>query len=186
MIAVVRSEWLKLRTTAIPWVLAGIALVITGLFVLVYFLNHGAGGGGQRQAIDNGWGPPHPAYPHTVVQLRDLLGRSLPGYIFALLLGVLIITVEFRHKTVTTAFLVTPRRWRFVLGKLLMAAIAGIVLAISYVGGQVAQTVVHVPSATAGIFQAMMLFFILASDVLVRRRIRIDWGGAAKTAGARS
>jgi len=64
--------------------------------------------------------------------------------------------------------------------------LAGIVLAISYVGGQVAQTVVHVPSATAGIFQAMMLFFILASDVLVRRRIRIDWGGAAKTAGARS
>ena len=49
-------------------------------------------------------------------------------------------------------------------------------LAISYVGGQVAQTTVHVPSATAGIFQAMMLFFILASDVLVRRRIRIEWG----------
>ena len=48
--------------------------------------------------------------------------------------------------------------------------LAGIVLAISYVGGQVAQTTVHVPSATAGIFQAMMLFFILASDVLVRRR----------------
>ena len=143
MIAVVRSEWLKLRTTAIPWVLAGIALVITGLFVLVYFLNHGAGGGGQRQAIDNGWGPPHPAYPHTVVQLRDLLGRSLTGYIFALLLGVLIITVEFRHKTVTTSFLVTPRRWRFVLGKLLMAAIAGIVLAViliaaTLIGGGIA------------------------------------------------
>src|SRR6202034_4260459 len=53
------------------------------------------------------------------------------------------------------------------------AVVAGIVLAISYVGGQVAQTVVHVPNATAGIFQAMMLFLILASDVLVRRRIRI-------------
>ncbi len=46
--------------------------------------------------------------------------------------------------------------------------IAGIVLAITYVGGQVAQTVVHVPSATAGIFQATMLFLILASDVLVQ------------------
>jgi simple sugar transport system permease protein len=52
------------------------------------------------------------------------------------------------------------------------AMIAGIVLAITYVGGQVAQTVVHVPSATAGIFQATMLFLILASDVLVKRRIR--------------
>src|SRR6202167_782239 len=51
--------------------------------------------------------------------------------------------------------------------------IAGILLRVSYVGGQVAQTAVHVPNATAGIFQAMMLFLILASDVLVRRRIRI-------------
>jgi len=51
--------------------------------------------------------------------------------------------------------------------------IAGIVLAVSYVGGQVAQTTVHVPNASAGIFQALMLFFILASDILVRYRIRI-------------
>ena len=63
--------------------------------------------------------------------------------------------------------------------------LAGLVLAVCYVGGQVAQTVVHVPSATAGIFQAMMLFFILASDMLVRRRIRIDWGQTAHAAGAR-
>jgi simple sugar transport system permease protein len=53
------------------------------------------------------------------------------------------------------------------------ALIAGVVLAVTYVGGQVAQTVVHVPSSTAGIFQATMLFLILASDVLVKRRIRI-------------
>ncbi|MBI1417168.1 MAG: ABC transporter permease [Limimaricola sp.] len=50
--------------------------------------------------------------------------------------------------------------------------IAGIVLAVTYVGGQVAQTTVHIPNATAGIFQAMMLFLILASDVLVRYRLR--------------
>ena len=50
--------------------------------------------------------------------------------------------------------------------------IAGLVLAVSSVGGQVAQTAVHVPNATAGLFQAMMLFFILATDVLVRYRIR--------------
>jgi simple sugar transport system permease protein len=49
--------------------------------------------------------------------------------------------------------------------------IAGIVLAITYVGGQVAQTTVHVPSASGGIFQAMMLFLILAGDVLVRYRL---------------
>lgn len=51
--------------------------------------------------------------------------------------------------------------------------VAGIVLAVTYVGGQMAQTSVHIPNSTAGIFQAMMLFFILASDILVRYRIRL-------------
>lgn len=60
--------------------------------------------------------------------------------------------------------------------------IAGIVLAVTYVGGQVAQTSVHIPNATAGIFQAMMLFFILASDILVRYRVRFI--GAARTVAA--
>jgi simple sugar transport system permease protein len=65
------------------------------------------------------------------------------------------------------------------------AAVAGVVLAVTYVGGQVAQTVVHVPSSTAGIFQAMMLFLILASDVLVRRRIRIVSAAPGLPAAAR-
>jgi ABC-type uncharacterized transport system permease subunit len=51
--------------------------------------------------------------------------------------------------------------------------IAGIVLAVTFVGGQVAQTTVHIPNATAGIFQAMMLFFILASDIFVRYRLGV-------------
>jgi simple sugar transport system permease protein len=51
--------------------------------------------------------------------------------------------------------------------------IAGIVLADTYVGGQLAKTSVHIPDSTAGIFQAMMLFFILASDIFVRYRPRI-------------
>ncbi len=63
--------------------------------------------------------------------------------------------------------------------------LAGLILAVTYVGGQVAQTVVHVPEATAGIFQATMLFFILASDILVRYRLRLVRGARrAAAAGA--
>lgn len=62
--------------------------------------------------------------------------------------------------------------------------IAGIVLAVTYVGGQVAQTTVHIPNATAGIFQAMMLFFILASDILVRYRVRVIPSARAAVAAA--
>ncbi len=62
--------------------------------------------------------------------------------------------------------------------------IAGIVLAVTYVGGQVAQTSVHIPNSTAGIFQAMMLFFILASDILVRYRVRLVSSAKLETAAA--
>ena len=159
MIALVRSEWIKLRTTAVPWVLAAIALLITGLLILVYFVNHGDGGGGGPGGGGPGggvgFGPPDPSVPHTVQQLRNLIGRGIEGYLFALLLGVLIITTEFRHKTVTTSFLVTPRRSTFVIAKLLMAAIAGLVLAIvvlvaTVVGGGIAL------SATGGSFTALL------------------------------
>jgi hypothetical protein len=47
-----------------------------------------------------------------------------------MLLGVLCITTEFRHRTVTTSFLVTPRRSTFVAAKLLIAAILGAGLAV--------------------------------------------------------
>lgn len=49
---------------------------------------------------------------------------------------------------------------------------AGIVLAITFVGGEVAQTTIGLPNAATGIFQSMMLFFLLAGDLLVRYRIR--------------
>ncbi len=61
--------------------------------------------------------------------------------------------------------------------------IAGVVLAVTYVGGQLAQTSVHIPNSTAGIFQAMMLFFILASDILVRYRLRLVPSAKAVVAG---
>ena len=77
MIAIVRSEWTKLRTTSVPWILTGIALVITGLFILLYFVTHGQTGGGPGEPGPGAnFGMPHPGYPHTVQQLRDLLGRG--------------------------------------------------------------------------------------------------------------
>lgn len=50
--------------------------------------------------------------------------------------------------------------------------IAGLVLAVTYVGGDIAQASLGLPNSSVGIFQAMMLFFLLASDILVRYRVR--------------
>lgn len=49
---------------------------------------------------------------------------------------------------------------------------AGIVMAITFVGGEVAQTTIGLPNAATGVFQAMMLFFLLAGDILVRYRLK--------------
>jgi ABC-type uncharacterized transport system permease subunit len=40
------------------------------------------------------------------------------------------------------------------------------------VGGEVAQISIRLPQAGVGILQALMLFLLLAGDVLVRYRIR--------------
>jgi simple sugar transport system permease protein len=72
------------------------------------------------------------------------------------------------------------------LGRLnpLGVILAGIVLAITYVGGDLAQSVLQLPNASKGIFQAMMLFFLLASDILVRYRVRVVPGTPAPSTAA--
>ncbi|MDR3473863.1 MAG: ABC transporter permease [Devosia sp.] len=67
------------------------------------------------------------------------------------------------------------------LGRLnpLGVILAGIVMAITYVGGDLAQSAAQLPNASKGIFQAMVLFFLLASDILIRYRVRIVAGAAA-------
>ncbi len=47
----------------------------------------------------------------------------------------------------------------------------GVVLAGTYVGGEIAQTTVRLPQAATGMFQALLLFVLLATDVLVKYRI---------------
>jgi ABC-type uncharacterized transport system permease subunit len=49
---------------------------------------------------------------------------------------------------------------------------AGLAMAVAVVGGDIAQTTIDLPNAAVGIFQAMMLFFLLASDILVRYRLK--------------
>lgn len=64
---------------------------------------------------------------------------------------------------------------------------AALVLALTYVGGESAQTVIGLPSAATGVFQAMMLFFLLAADILVRYRlvVRKKAGPVAAASNAR-
>jgi general nucleoside transport system permease protein len=49
---------------------------------------------------------------------------------------------------------------------------AGLLMALTYIGGETAQISMSLPSATTAVFQGMFLFFLLATDVLVGYRPR--------------
>lgn len=65
------------------------------------------------------------------------------------------------------------------LGRLHPAGIvaAGLLMALSYLGGELAQMEMGMPSAVTGVFQGMLLFYLLACDVLVGYKLK--WGGTS-------
>jgi simple sugar transport system permease protein len=54
-------------------------------------------------------------------------------------------------------------------------AAAGLLMALTYIGGELAQLMLRLPDAAIQVFQGMLLFFLLGFDVLTNYRIR--WGG---------
>lgn len=62
---------------------------------------------------------------------------------------------------------------------------AGLIMAISYLGGESAQISLGLPVALTGLFQGLLLFFLLAADVLIMYRIRFSLThNSAQTEGA--
>ena len=54
--------------------------------------------------------------------------------------------------------------------------LAGLIMALTYVGGEMASTNLGLPSAAIQVFQGMLLFFLLGVDVLTNYRIRMAGG----------
>ncbi|NTV11124.1 MAG: ABC transporter permease [Zoogloea sp.] len=50
--------------------------------------------------------------------------------------------------------------------------LAGLLMALIYLGGEAAQVSLQLPAAITGLFQGMLLFFLLGSDVFVDYRLR--------------
>ena len=46
-------------------------------------------------------------------------------------------------------------------------------MALTYLGGDAAQIEMNLPNAVTGVFQGMLLFYLLAADVFVKFRVRI-------------
>jgi simple sugar transport system permease protein len=61
---------------------------------------------------------------------------------------------------------------------------AGLLLALSYLGGENAQIALGISDKIARVFQGILLFFILACDTLILYRIRIGSSAAASSEAA--
>ncbi|HEX6601192.1 MAG TPA: hypothetical protein VF030_00990 [Solirubrobacterales bacterium] len=110
--SLLRSEWIKLFTTRTTWVMLGIGLFCEGLFIgLIVGLLPFEDLDGAREMITG----------------TGLLMTLM------LVLGVLIITTEFRHGTASSTFLVSPRRWPVLVAKLGAAVLVGVLAGLLYV-----------------------------------------------------
>lgn len=60
--------------------------------------------------------------------------------------------------------------------------LGGLLLALTYIGGETAQISMSLPSATTSVFQGLLLFFLLACDVLIN--FRFKWSSTKTRAPA--
>ena len=110
MIALFRSEFLKLRTTRTAVVLALALLVVTAMAIV---------------------GPLVLADSLDASLQQDLITAATFAVLFSLLFGTLVMTGDFRHGTATPTFLVTPKREHVLYAKILAAAAGGLVLSVA-------------------------------------------------------
>jgi ABC-type transport system involved in multi-copper enzyme maturation permease subunit len=108
--ALARAELLKIRTTRSWWGYLIVIVLLTGISVAGEIGSNDDTGRG-RLSFQLG--------------LIDSLGIAV---LLSILLGITIVTTEFRHGTVTPTFLVAPRRERVIAAK----AIAGVIVAVGF------------------------------------------------------
>jgi ABC-type transport system involved in multi-copper enzyme maturation permease subunit len=113
MIRLIQAEFVKLFSTKLwLWLLLG----AFGLTALAVSLTIG---------FDGQEGNPAPPLTTEAGQ-KNLFSSAGASTVWALILGIIAVTGEFRHQTVTPTFLATPHRGRVVIAKLIAYAITGI------------------------------------------------------------
>ena len=59
------------------------------------------------------------------------------------------------------------------MGFYTLILLAGLLMALTYIGGELAQFMLSLPAAAIQAFQGMLLFFLLAGDLLTNYTIRV-------------
>lgn len=111
MIRSVRTELAKLRTMRMTWGLLAAGAVLSALFSVLEASRAGTSGG--------------PAPLNTASGFDAIVNGGVWGLLFAAVIGVTVVTAEFRHQTITPTYLWTPDRNRVLAAKLIAGALAG-------------------------------------------------------------
>ncbi len=136
----VRAEFAKVRTTRFVWwlLLAYLGLIAINVVALILL----AGKQGVPELTDP-------------TGIRGVFGQLAGASVLALVTGVILLTTEYRNKTMATTFLATPRRGRVVTAKVVVGFCIGLLYGVA---GAVAT-------------------LLLAMPLLALKNVTVDWGG---------
>ena len=139
MTRLVRAEWIKVFTVKLCWGLLLASIAITAIAVVAQISS----------------GTPGLSLGSSSTQ-RSFFASADVAEIFSLVLGIAIITTEYRHLTSRPTFLIEPRRGRVVAAKVAVSALLGLIYGACCVA---------VVAAIAGSW-------------LATRHLGVDWGSA--------
>ena len=111
MTVLLRAELLKVRTTRLVF---GLLAATVGLVVLGVVASILTAGDGGMPPLETGEG------------VRNVFGNAGVASVLSLVMGILLVTGELRHGTITQTFLLTPRRPLVVGAKLAAMVVVGL------------------------------------------------------------
>src|SRR5687767_3287533 len=112
-VSLIGTEFAKLRTVRTFWISIAAAMAVTGLTLSLQLVNAG------RNAT------PTLGTPNSAINILGSGGRAA---FVALVVGVVMVTSEFRHNTITTTLLAVPDRRKVLVAKVGAAAVFGLLL----------------------------------------------------------
>ncbi|GIH80460.1 ABC transporter permease [Planobispora longispora] len=176
--ALVRSELQKLFTTRLWWIMLLVMLLFTGITLAVTI---GFAG------VEGGQGAPALPGRETLEFQQAAWTAGAGSSIFVMVLGIIMMTGEYRYQTITTTFLTTPRRGRVVTAKLIAGLLVGVLFglasllltaaavipAVLIAGGEVALLDGGIPRIMLGVVATSALYalFGIGLGALVRNQI---------------
>jgi hypothetical protein len=112
MTRLLRAEWRKVTSVKLGWGMLLGAMALAALGVVAQIASNGVRGSAQL--------------PLTAAATQKSIAASASSaYLFSIVVGIILITTEFRHFTSRPTFLIEPRRGFVIVAKMLIAAVVG-------------------------------------------------------------